>query len=289
VKKTVLSTVILLFGIINLHAQLLWELSGRGIKTSYLFGTHHLVSVDILDSVPNIYKAFNRCSQVAGEVAIDDHTLFDRLMQAAVLPDSMTLSKLLSDRDYQKIDSAFISTLNMPLSSVGTLKPAFLNNIYLLALYEKVYPQRDDRQLDSFFQHAAKAQGRNVIALESVEKQIDILFESQSLERQAYLLAGAVEQSNRMNDEIRMINQLYRAGKIESLLEEYLSDTSAYAPTLREKHLMLDERNHEWVIAINRLIKTSPTFIAVGALHLAGENGLIALLSRNGVRVKPVK
>jgi uncharacterized protein YbaP (TraB family) len=51
----------------------------------------------------------------------------------------------------------------------------------------------------------------------------------------------------------------------------------------------LDVRNKNWIPVIESQIKVNSTFIAVGAAHLPGENGVINLLKMKGYTVEPVK
>ena len=125
--------------------------------------------------------------------------------------------------------------------------------------------------------------------MECIDKQIDLLFNSQSLERQSFLLVGAVESSNDIETEIKTVNNLYKKGDLNELLSLYQNDTTKYAPTQQEQFELLDNRNQEWVKTIPQLIHQKSCFIAVGALHLPGENGLIELLKKAGYKVKPVK
>jgi uncharacterized protein YbaP (TraB family) len=64
-----------------------------------------------------------------------------------------------------------------------------------------------------------------------------------------------------------------------------------YGDTYRpeEIKLLLDDRNKNWIMQLPGIMKEQPAFIAVGALHLAGENGLVALLRKQGYIVTPVK
>ncbi|MGM9782579.1 MAG: TraB/GumN family protein [Paludibacteraceae bacterium] len=52
---------------------------------------------------------------------------------------------------------------------------------------------------------------------------------------------------------------------------------------------LVGERNDAWVRQLPKLMSEQPCFVVVGALHLAGENGLVALLRKAGYKVKPVK
>ncbi|HKL96378.1 MAG TPA: TraB/GumN family protein [Paludibacteraceae bacterium] len=290
-KRSLISFLIVCFVFSTANAQLLWEISGNHLKQkSYLLGTHHLVSASFLDSIPGVYKAFNRTQTVVGEIVANDPTMIKKMTQAAKLPNYTSMNQLLSPMEYQQIDSALQAVAKITLADLALLKPAMISNLYLISLYNRLYPtQNESWQIDSFFQQVAAQKNRPVIGLETIEKQIDILFNSQSLERQAFLLVGSVESTNEMEHEIKTMNYLYKKGDLNGLLSLYKNDTTKYAATQQEIFEFLDNRNQEWAKTIPLLIHQNSSFIAVGALHLPGESGLIALLRKAGYRVKPIK
>lgn len=273
------------------HAQLLWEVSGNGLPyKSYLFGTHHLAPVGYLDSIHGVYRAFNACRAVVGEVVVNDPALYKKMTDGARMPNYVTMRELFSDADYMRVDSALRSVLGLGLTELAGLKPAMIESLYVMEIYRQLSPtQSDDWQLDSFFQQVAEQKNIPILGLETVDEQIALLYNSQTLQRQAFLLVGAVEQSGRAADELAALNRLYRQGDLDGLLALYDSDTTRYAPTKQEKFGMLDERNDAWARKLPDLMQTRPCFVAVGALHLAGDNGLVALLRKAGYKVRPVK
>ena len=290
-KRYLICLCVLCLAYSSTQAQLLWEISGNHLKQkSYLFGTHHLVPISFIDSIPGVYKVFNHCQAVVGEIVADDPSMIKKMTEAAQIPSYTSISKLLSTSDYQQVDSALQSVSKMTLSDLDRLKPAMISNLYLISLYNILYPNTNqDWQIDSFFQQVAAQKNIPVLGLESIDKQINILFNAQSLERQAFLLVGAVEATNEAKAEIKTMNQLYKKGDLNGLLSMYENDTTKYAATQEEQFQMLDNRNEEWAKTIPQLIHQKSCFIAVGALHLPGENGLIALLRKAGYRMKPVK
>jgi uncharacterized protein YbaP (TraB family) len=54
-------------------------------------------------------------------------------------------------------------------------------------------------------------------------------------------------------------------------------------------NVLLDNRNQNWIPKIEKVAKEKPTLFAVGAAHLPGENGVIALLRKKGYTVEAVK
>ncbi|HPH72714.1 MAG TPA: TraB/GumN family protein, partial [Paludibacteraceae bacterium] len=178
---------------------------------------------------------------------------------------------------------------SLSLNDVARLKPSMIANIYIVAYYQQLFPNDDDWQLDSFFQQVADRQGKKVVGLETIEDQIKLIYESQSIERQAFLLVGTLRGKDRITEELHELNAYYKKGNLVPLLQTYLNDSSEFAPTAQEKFLMLDARNLEWTKKLPDLLHKNSCFVAVGALHLVGENGLINLLRQKGYRVSKVK
>ena len=290
-KRYLIALILTCFWITTMQAQLLWEISGNRLKQkSYLFATHHLVPVTVLDSIPGVYKAFNQSKCVIGEIVVNDPMMLNKIAEAAQLPNFIAITDLLLPAEYHIVDSALQAVTQLKLSALERLKPAMISNIYLMSLYNRAYPTENQNwQLDSFFQQIAEQKKIPIIGLETIEKQIDLLFNSLSLERQSFLLIGAIKSTQEIEDEIKTINNLYKKGDLNALLSLYQNDTTKYAATQQEQFELLDNRNHEWSKKIPQLIHQKPCFIAVGALHLPGENGLITLLRKAGYRVKPVK
>ena len=58
---------------------------------------------------------------------------------------------------------------------------------------------------------------------------------------------------------------------------------------VRNSGMLLNNRNKNWISKIDKYVKQKPTFIAVGAAHLGGQNGVISLLKKQGFKVEPVR
>ena len=54
-------------------------------------------------------------------------------------------------------------------------------------------------------------------------------------------------------------------------------------------NLLLNNRNKKWVKELDTIMKKESVFVAVGAGHLVGEQGLINLLKKQGYTVKPLE
>lgn len=269
------------------NAQLLWEISGNHLKQkSYLFGSHHLVPISFLDSIKGIYPAFNSCENVVGEIILDDPAVIKKLQQVAVITTGKTTKDWLTDAQYAVADSILKSTIGMGLQELRFFKPAMIENIYVLALYDRYFQRDEDFQIDSYFQKIGKKEGKRLFSLETVEEQIQLLLENKSLEEQAQSLYETLTSSAKLLTQIEALNGKYLAQDLDGLLELNNNDTTQ---TEEERFALIDKRNIRWAEILPKQLALGNNFIIVGAMHLPGENGLIHLLQKQGYKVKPVK
>lgn len=272
---------------ISINAQLLYEISGGGLeKSSYLFGTHHMVSVETATKIEGVFRAFKDCSAVIGEFVDDNPEEMQRqILMASKMEDS--IFKLLTSEEEALIDSALQAELGLTLANVQYMRPNVIAMIYEMTVRERVLKsQMGDMAMDSYFQVAGSELGKMVYGLETVEDQLKILLRSIAVERQAEILVETIRNMNDIITENAKLDSLYVKGDLEGLYEMLIE---AEDMTEAEKFLLVDERNYDWLPKIEKHIKQEPCFIAVGALHLPGNDGLINLLRKAGYKVKAVK
>jgi len=288
-KKKILS-LLLLFTVVSFtQAQLIWKISGNGIKKpSYLFGTHHLIPIQFLDSIPGLFKAFNESEKVVGEMVLNNIDATEKIQQAAIMPNNLRIDSLLKPADYKLVDTELKSVLKFGLKDVPILNPTMLVTMYELEVYKKLTGFTEDKQSDSYFQLVAVQKDKKVIGLENLDQQIKFLFGSTDYKRQAQILVETVRRKNEMLKDMLQLNKLYKTGKIDQLVELSKGKGNITDMTEAEYATMVDNRNADWVTKLPQIIKESSCFIAVGALHLGGKNGLIKLLQKKGYKVSPL-
>jgi uncharacterized protein YbaP (TraB family) len=81
------------------------------------------------------------------------------------------------------------------------------------------------------------------------------------------------------------MNLAYRQAKLKEL-ESLMYDSGDFKK--EESQILLDNRNINWMKTIPPLMKDGGLFLAAGALHLSGNNGLVNLLRKEGYTVKPI-
>lgn len=278
------------FSGVSLHAQLLWKISGKGLaEPSYLFGTHHMIPIAFLDSVPGLFKAFNQCDAVVGEMVLNNIDASEKIMEASMLPQGLTIDSLLNEQDYTLVDMELKSMFKIGLKELALMKPAVIRTMYETELYRKYTRFSDDIQSDSYFQQVAEQKNKKIIGLEDIDTQIALLFGNTDQKREALLLVETLLHKEESIREIETLNSLYKAGEIDKLVELAKVQGDPLSMTHEEYNQLIDSRNQNWVEQLPEYMHGQACFIAVGAMHLGGENGLIHLLRKEGYKVKRVK
>ncbi|NVO21654.1 MAG: TraB/GumN family protein [Bacteroidetes bacterium] len=268
----------------NPDNHIFWKISGNGlVKPSYLFGTYHILSNSFVDSIPAVTAALSESDAVAGELVLDSNT--QSIVSEAALLHGTSLKKLLPDSLYSKADSFFTHEAGFPLSALDQMNPLAITAIALLVIQQKYFPNpAGDTPMDSYFQQMAKQAGKALYGLETAEDQVDVLFRKTSMDRQVELMTETFFEKQDMKEMIAKMNYCYRS---ENLVElEKLMYDGTYTPG--EILDLLENRNENWVERLPALMADRSLFVAVGALHLPGEHGLVNLLRSKGYTLTPV-
>lgn len=265
--------------------SLLWEISGKNLeKPSYLYGTIHIVCKGEELMTNELQKAFNKTETLALEVDMSDPSLQTRMLQISFAKDGKKMSDRLSPEVVEKLDSLFQSKLGAGFAVFEMLSPQFI--LAQLSLLGLDCPM--DLGYDMVFMNLAKTEGKDLVGLESIDTQIDALF-SQSNEDAAAAISYLAENQNELKSETLKMTNLYKQKDVQGLYE--ITKESFQDPKYPQSDIkvFLDNRNISWIPVIEKLIAEKSAFIAVGAAHLAGENGVINLLKKQGYTLKPIQ
>ena len=182
--------------------------------------------------------------------------------------------------------------MGVGLEQFGTMKPAMLNNLITITLYQKYYPSLSQTtSIDQYFQDEAAKRQRSIIGLETIDDQIDLLLNSQTIERQAEMLICLVKHPDLLKEQMNKLQTAYYKQdikKLNDLFEEKTPDDPCPS-TQEEKDAMNKNRNEKWLKQLPPILQDKSSFIAVGCLHLVGNNGLIEGLRKQGYTVEPVE
>ncbi len=158
------------------------------------------------------------------------------------------------------------------------------------ALHEHTPGFNPQEQLDTYFQQQAGQQGKKVGGLETAQSQIDILFNSQTLQRQANLLYCAISDIEKGIEQSKRLIAAYEKQDLDAMLQLMEErDGNSCDPLPGEMEAMLDNRNKAWVEKMPAIMTEAPTLFVVGAGHLPGDNGVLNLLKQQGYTIEAMK
>ena len=287
--KTALASILLISGF-SASSQVVYKVEGNGLKEpSYLFGTHHLAPVSVAGDF-GATDLFNKASQVVGEI---DMTQDQMQMQMAMQPYMMapadsTLSKVLPKDEYDSLNESFKKWAPMPgldLSMLEPMKPMVVTTMVTVGITAKEVPDFNPaEQLDTWFQASGKKDGKKIIPLETAEQQAALLFNFTPISLQAEALTELLNEPEKSVENARKLTQAYMKQDLNAMLE--LSQQEDEHPEFMEA--LLDKRNADWLTKLPAIFNDGSTFVAVGALHLAGDKGVVEGLRKLGYTVTPV-
>ena len=270
---------------------LLWKISGKDLsKPSYLLGTLHLKSGEYLDSIPGARAALQSCEQVVGEVNTADMAAMQMQAQQAMMMNSDTTYRMLySAEDYKFVNEKVTSFIGAGLGQLGMLKPAAINQMVVLFAFQKYFPDINiENTLDVYIQAEAVKEQKPVVALETAEHQLYVLFGMTSIQRQADDLLCAMKNIDKILAFAPELINDYNQGDLDKLYQSLEKNNEICPSTTSEMDALNKDRNAAWMQKLPEIMKEKSSFIAVGALHLAGEEGLLNLLTEAGYTVEPV-
>lgn len=280
---SIFSTLFLLLSCKN-YAQeqnksIFWEISGNGLENpSYLFGTIHVIPQEefsLPDSLPGYFKS---CKRIVMEIKMDSPDFLAITLKSMAMEDS-SLTDFLRAEDYVVIEKFFKDSLNMNLAQLKKIKPLFLVSF--------LYPKMLGKQLASYettFTLMAKENKQEIIGLETVEEQIAAV-DKIPIKNQANML---LESINEFEESKKTFQDLIIAYKNKDLSSIYKLMLESSKETKEFEEILLNERNNKWIPRIEKIIKQQSCFIAVGALHLEGSNGLVEQLRKIGYTLRPL-
>lgn len=272
----------------NYENALLWEVSGKNLpQSSYLFGTFHLLNSSYVDSLAVVGEKFKSAQTIVGEMIMDS-SMTMQMMQASLMKET-TLDKLLKPEDYQLADAYMkeLSDNKYSLALFNSLKPMIVQILLMHLEWGKMNPGQTDatKMMDIYFQEQAKTDGKMVVGLETMQDQITALFDQFTPQRQADMLVETVKKKGQDQSELLKMTNCYRAQDL-TCITTMMYNNGTYKP--EEINRLLDDRNKKWMLKLPELMQAQSCFVAVGAGHLVGENGLIGLLRKQGYTVKPL-
>jgi uncharacterized protein len=260
--------------------SLLWKIEGNKLqKPSYLFGTMHILCKDDIIISETLKQSFDNTKELFLEIDMDDPQMMAKSMQGMMMKNNESITDFLSKADYDSMAIVFKEKSGFPLQAMAKAKP-----ILLMAPIIPSLIQCKVEGLETRFIAMAKEQKKDVKGLESIEYQMRVM-DTIPYKKQADMLKQILFNLDSTKNSFIQLANLYKSKDINGMyaLSTESADFGSFEAT------MLINRNKNWIPVIEEQVKQQATFFAVGAAHLGGEYGVIALLRKQGYTVTAIK
>lgn len=274
---------------------LLWKIEKAGQTPSFLFGTMHMADPRVTTLPPAAQKAFD----ASGTVVIETTEILDpsKMMAAMVkepeltmFTDSTTLTSLLSPEDAAIVDKA-LAARGIPPASVAKMKPWMLSAMVTLPACEIARKAGGEPVLDIKLAQDAKAAGKQIDGLETIADQLRAMA-SLPMDLHVKGLVDTLKLGDRMDDVVETMIVLYQRGDtgmfwplFRAVLPSGAEGDDGYAAF---DEAMVKARNRTMAERATPILTGGNAFIAVGAMHLPGADGLVELLRKDGYTVTAI-
>jgi uncharacterized protein len=260
----------------------IWQVTGKH-NTLYLLGTIHVLPANE-GLARNIDRAYQQAEQLLLEVDTDDiDPLATQMLtlQLGMLPDGQTLQSQLDAATQRKLQAA-ASEFGVDSELLAHFQP-WLAAITLEQLQYAKQGLVAESGMEMQLTQRAAADHKSIHGLETMEQQLKLLAEQDQPAQRAFL-RQTLDELSESPTEVQQLLQAWRQGDTR-YLQKLLRDSLNQDRQLFTR--LVTQRNQHWLTQLKPLLdtQTDDYLVAVGALHLVGDQGLVALLQHAGYQV----
>jgi len=256
---------------------LLWQVSGKGVN-GYLFGTMHSEDPRVTTLPAPVQQALERAETLMLELSLDAGTQL-AVAQAMMLPQGSTLSDLIGKELARETERA-MAGFGIPAEVTSQMQP------WASVLTLSMPKMATGEVLDLLLYQQGQNSGKRFVALETPDEQMGI-FTSLSVSEQKTLLSQVLKEHKTYPEMFEQLTMAYLERDLDAMVRLSEANPMSSDTELQKKMMskLLEQRNHRMVERIIPELKQGTIFVGVGALHLPGEQGLVALLRERGYAV----
>jgi uncharacterized protein YbaP (TraB family) len=272
------------------HAEppkpLLWKVSDAD-NSIYLLGSFHLLKETDYPLADSTYAALEDAERVVFELSpaeMNDPQLGRKMGAAAMRTDGKTLQQSLPEATWAAL-SAYTAQRNLPIANFQPYEAWFISLLVSMTEMQAV-GLNPELGLDKHFAKRAVDAGKPVSGLETGDQQI-ALFDGMDEKEQLQALQDTLAEVADIEAEIGKMHDLWRAGDAQALNDSTGAEMKAEYPALYQRINV--ERNQAWLPRLAGMLDDSTsddTLVVVGAMHLLGDDGVVALLKAKGYTVE---
>jgi len=257
-----------------------WAIEKDGEPAGYLLGTIHSEDPRVLEFTDEFLAKLRNNDMFAMEMVPDLPTLA-RLTEYMHYPEGQTLESVIGSERFNALVSA-LAVYKVPRDFISAMKP------WAAMMTLSTPPPETGFFMDLSLSLRASGSGLKVIGLETLEQQLSFL-EEMPMTMQLSLLDQAITESGRVSEAHDQMVDAYLENNLVQLqaLSEYEFQTIGTEERDYFFQAGILNRNQRMMETLLPQLENNRVFVAVGALHLPGEGGLLDLLRQSGYELKP--
>jgi uncharacterized protein len=231
-------------------------------------------------SVDDLYKSADALVMELDLDDLDAGAGQAAFLQAGLLPDGKSLKDVIAATLYARTDHE-ARALGIDLARLDRFEP-WMVAVSLLELGTRRAGFEAERGVEQYLVGKARRDHKEVIGLETVEFQLSLFDQLSSHDQQA-LLEQTVQELDSAGTTLDRLARAWREGELDTAATELLGEFDGFPELYAE---LVKDRNARWVPALERLLGDGRHYlVVVGALHLVGDDSVVALLAKRGYTV----
>ncbi|XOV83041.1 MAG: TraB/GumN family protein [bacterium] len=264
------------------HPLFLWRYQ-HNEATVFLAGSVHILKRGFYPLPRQYQHAFELSDNLVLEVdmtALSPAELQAKTMQYAVLDNNQQLADVLDEETFNALNQV-TAQYGLPLNQLRPFKPGFITQqLAVLALMAVGYDP--GQGVESYF--TAQAAEKNILALESLDFQLDLLM-NQPLPLQVAMVRDTLDQMDDFETFTAELIRAWLSGDDERFYQAFAAQSGESEASRAFLKQLLDDRNVGMADEIERYLNSdSSYFVVAGAAHYTGKNNIIDLLEARGYR-----
>jgi len=267
----------------NTAQHCLWE-AEKGTTKIYLFGTIHFSSSNFFPLPAVVEQAFAHSQTIMFEGDHEEESTpigRSNTLAAAKFPPGDSLKNHVSSELYSNVQ-AYLIQAGVNGSYFDSIRP-FMISFSLMDHGTAKLGLDMSKSVDGYLWDKAKKEKKRVLPLESLDQKLKLLTNLND-SQQEYMVTETLYQIAETNHIIPDVASAWINGETEKV-EKFLFESPRKHPELEK--ILLTDRNKKWMPSIETQIKRGETlFIAVGLGHLLGKDSLVAMLSKQGFKIR---
>ena len=257
-----------------------WQVRSEHAQVT-LLGSIHMAYPEIYPLREDLETAFAAADTLVVEVDVsgeNGQAIQQLLMQRGLLPEGETLQQQLSAQNWAALQH-YLRSRALPLEAFERMRPGLVVTL-LSSMRIAEMGMRADQGIDRHFLDQARGE-KTIVELETAEQQIELLL---GFAHPDLLVAQTLVQLDEIDLYMRPIYDAWRAGNAQQLSRLLLEDERQRHPEFSAVfEALFDQRNRAMALQIQEFLQGSGHyFVVVGAGHLVGSEGIVALLQRKG-------